>query len=41
MMAAQSFLKRYHDSKVVMIHPKAKIEAISERIVTLHDWMLL
>ncbi len=39
-MAAQSFLKRYNDSKVMMIHPKAKIEAISERVVILPDWML-
>ena len=36
-MAAQSFLKRYANSKVVMIHPKAKMKKVSERIVVVPE----
>jgi hypothetical protein len=38
-MAAQSFLKRYNDAKVVMIHPDAKMSVVSERIVLLSDYL--
>jgi hypothetical protein len=39
-MAAQSFLKRYNDAKVMMIHPSAKPIALSERVVLLPDFLL-
>jgi hypothetical protein len=39
-MAAQSFLKRYNDAKVVMIHPDAEMAVVSERIVRLPDFAL-
>jgi predicted AAA+ superfamily ATPase len=40
LMAAQSFLKNYNDSKVMMIHSRAEITVVSERIVLLPDWLL-
>ena len=39
-MAAQSFLKRYNNAKVMMIHPHSKITEISNRIVNLPDSLL-
>ncbi|MEK6706519.1 MAG: AAA family ATPase [Bdellovibrionota bacterium] len=39
-MAAQSFLKRYNDSKVMMLHPDSEMRSISDRIVLLPDWAL-
>ena len=39
-MASQSFLKNYDNAKVMMIHPKAKMSKISERVVLMPDSLL-
>ena len=39
-MAAQSFLKKYEYSKVILLHPEAKTKLFSERIVQLPEHMV-
>ncbi len=39
-MAAQSFIKNYAQSKVLMLHPRAKFSEISNRIASVPDFAL-
>lgn len=40
LMAAYSFLKKYQNSKVLMIHPKASPKEVAERVALLPEFML-